>query len=120
MATIVDGVAQDPKADEFSPKSSFIELVKYDRKANTMDITFRSGSVHRYLFCFPATFETFRQAPDHSAFYARAIRGRMMSVPVVKKTIGREHSQPLKQHHQRRTLDAGIKRTAGTVARAGL
>jgi len=119
MSTIQQSVAgADP--DEFSPKSSFMELCKYDRKSNTLDITFKSGSVRRYLSCFPATFETFRQAPDHSSFYARAIKGNLSSVPIFEKTIGRERSHALKKVTQRRTLNAGIKRIAGTVARAGL
>ena len=121
MATLPEAApSQTQSADEFTPRSSFIEHVKYDRKANTLDIHFKSGQVHRYLFCFPATFETFKQSPDHSSFYARAIKGRLMSVPLVKKNIGREQSHPLKHHHQRRTLDAGLTRIAGTVARAGL
>lgn len=120
MATLPNAGGGDPKLDEFAPKSSFMENVKYDRKANTLDITFKSGSIHRYLFCFPATFETFRQSPDHSSFYARAIKGKLMSVPIQKHTIGREKSHALKAFKQRRTLDAGIKRIAGTVARTGL
>lgn len=97
-----------------------MEHVKYDRKANTLDITFKSGSVHRYLFCFPATFQTFKESPDHSSYYSRAIKGRMASVPIVKKDIGRPLKGPLKTPRQRRTLDAGIKRVTGTVKRAGL
>ncbi len=112
--------AGDPKLDEFAPKSSFLESVKYDRKAKALDITFKSGSTHRYLFVFPATFETFRQSPDHSSFYARAIKGKLMSVPINVKNIGRNISTALKHVKQRRTLDAGVKRIAGTVARAGL
>lgn len=118
MATLPGVDAGDQKLDEFAPKSSFMESVKYDRKGNTLDIHFRSGSVHRYLFCFPATFETFRQSPDHSSFYSRAIKGKLMSVPLVKNDIGRQIDTPLKKIHQRRSLDAGIKRIAGTVARA--
>ncbi len=118
MATIPGMAGQDAKSDEFSPRSSFMENVKYDRKANTLDVTFKSGSVHRYLFCFPTTFETFRQSPDHSSFYSRAIKGKLMAVPIQNHTIGREKSHALKEVKQRRTLNAGIKRIAGTVARA--
>lgn len=118
MAALPGTAEQDPKLDEFTPRSSFIEHVKYDRKANTLDIHFKSGQVHRYLFCFPATFETFRQSPDHSSFYARAIKGKLMSVPIIKKDIGKQRSHALHQHSQRRTLDAGINRVHGTVARA--
>lgn len=120
MAILPETDRAGTRFDEFSPRSSFMEHVKYDRKANALDITFKSGSIHRYLFCFPATFETFRQSPDHSSFYSRAIKGRLMSVPIVKKTIGRETHHPLKTHHQRRNLDAGLKRISGTVAHAGL
>lgn len=121
MASLPTTGNADPKRDEFSPASSFIEHVRYDRKANTLDVMFKSGSIHRYLFCFPATFETFRQSPDHSSFYARAIKGKLMSVPIQKHTIGRQESHALKHVNQRRTLNAGIQRSepvAGTVARA--
>lgn len=119
MATLPEAATQAQPTDEFTPRSSFIEHVKYDRQSNTMDITFKSGSVHRYLFCFPATFETFRQSPDHSSFYAKAIKGKLMGIPVIKKTVGKNESHPLKAAHQKRSLDDGIpKRTAGTVARA--
>lgn len=108
---------KDP--DQFSPKSSFLENVKYDRKANALDITFKSGSLRRYLSCSPATFESFKSSPDHSSFYARALKGRLASVPIVEKTIGRLKTEPLKKVYDRRTLDDGIKRKpAGTVARA--
>ena len=117
MATLPTQAAPEP-SDKFAPKSSFMELVAYDRKSNTLDITFKSGSVHRYLFCFPATFETFRSSPDHSSFYARAIKGKLMAVPIVKHTIGRERSSPLKGAHQRRKLNGGTERPAGTVNRA--
>ena len=117
MATLPQ-VGETHEREKFSPRSSFIELCEYDRKSNTLDITFKSGSVHRYLFCFPATFETFRASPDHSSFYARAIKGKLMAVPVVKHNIGRERSTPLKAAHPRRNLNDGTKRVAGTVQRA--
>lgn len=120
MATLPEAATQTQGSDEFTPRSSFMEHVKYDRKSNTLDITFKSGSVRRHLFCFPATFDSFRQSPDHSSFYARAIKGKLMSVPIVQHTVGKERSHALKIHRHRRTLDRGIKRHAGTVARAGL
>lgn len=47
-----------------------------------------------------------------------------MSVPLVKKNIGREKSEPLKAHRQKGHLNHGIhgkqSTTFGTVARAGL
>lgn len=120
MASLPKFDTGDKDADQFSPKSSFLENVKYDRKANALDITFKSGSMRRYLSVSPSTFETFKQSPDHSSFYARAIKGNLSSVPVYEKTIGRNKSEPLKKVYDRRTLDAGIKRqrTAGTVNRA--
>lgn len=108
------------KLDEFAPKSSFLGTVKYDRKGNTLDITFKSGSKRRYFSVSPATFDAFRESPNHSSFYARAFKGSFASSPIIEHTIGREKSQPLKKFTQRKTLDAGLKRTSGTVARAGL
>ena len=119
MANLLEAaLTPTQSADEFTPRSSFLEHVKYDRQSNTLDIHFKTGNARRHLFCFPATFETFKQAPDHSSFYARVIKGKLLSIPLVNKNIGKEISQPLKAHRQRRTLNAGITRLAGTVNRA--
>jgi hypothetical protein len=117
MATLPDPGGPTGEKVKFSPRSSFLELCEYDRKSNTLDVTFKSGSVHRYLFCFPATFDAFRQSPDHSSFYARAIKGKLMAVPIIKHTIGRNRSTPLRGAHQRTKLNGPV---AGTVKRAGL
>ena len=99
-----------------------MELVTYDAKSCTMDVTFKSGSVYRYLFVFPATFETFRQSPTHDAYYARAVKGRLASIPVRKHSHGREEKTPLKAKTQRGSLDRGIagikRRIDGTAGRA--
>jgi len=118
MATIAGADLGDSKTDEFTPKSSFLESVKFDRKANTLDITFKSGSMRRYISVFPSTYESFRQSPDHGSFFARAIKGQLSSAPIVNKDIGRQRTTALKKVTQRRVLNAGIKRIAGTVARA--
>lgn len=119
MATLPQASSPQP-TDKFVPRSRFIELVTYDRKANAMDVTFKSGSVRRYLYVFPATFETFKQSPTHDAYFSRAIRGKLGSVSIRSHTIGREVKRPLKEVKKRRTLDDGIKRIPGTIARAGL
>lgn len=120
MATTVGSADQAPLKEKFSPRSSFIELIEYDKKAATLDVHFKSGTVKRYLYCFPSTFQTFKESPTHDAYYSKAIRGRLASVTIKSANVGRQKSQPLKQHKKRRTLDEGLKRTAGTVARAGL
>lgn len=120
MATIAGLPEADAKGDEFQSKSSFLENVKYDRKNNAMDVTFKNGSVRRYLSVFPSTFENFKQSPSHSSYFARAVKGKLTSAPVVSKNIGRQQTTALKKLTQRRVLDAGTKRIQGTVARAGL
>lgn len=118
MASLPLTGTNESDKDEFAPKSTFIERVKYDRKANALDITFKSGSTRRYLSCSPATFESFKSSPDHSSYYARALKGRLASVPIIDKNIGTNKSTPLKKIPERRTLNAGLKRTPGTVNRA--
>jgi len=112
-------VATAPETDKFTPRSRFIELVTFDRQSNTMDITFKSGSVRKYLYCFPSTFETFKQSPTHDAYYSRGIRGRLTSVAIREHTIGRAVKTPLKQPKQRKTLDEGRKDYAGKKWIAG-
>src|SRR6185436_9174833 len=97
MATIAGADLGDSKTDEFTPKSSFLESVKFDRKANTLDITFKSGSMRRYISVFPSTYESFRQSPDHGSFFARAIKGQLSSAPIVNKDIGRQRTTALKK-----------------------
>lgn len=120
MATTVGSPEQAPLKETFSPRSSFIELVDYDARASAMDIHFKSGSVKRYLNCFPATFLSFKQSPTHDAYYSKLIKGRMASVTIKSANIGRQRSHPLKALTKRRSLNAGVKWIAGTVARAEL
>jgi hypothetical protein len=125
MGIVATGGVDLSKPEKFSPGSKFIELVEYNPKDNTMDLTFRSGSKRRYLQVFPTTFLSFKQSPTIDAFYARAIKGNLMSVSLVDKNIGRKESTPLKPVKKERTLDPGLKsqqsrneRIAGTIARA--
>lgn len=120
MATTVGSPEQAPLKEKFSPRSSYIELIEYDKKAMTMDIHFKSGSVKRYLNCFPTTFQTFKESPEIDVYFSKVIRGRLASVTIKNANIGRQVSHPLKALTKRRNLDDGIKRTVGTVARAGL
>ena len=108
-----------PKRDKFTPSSMFMELCDYDGQS-TLDITFKSGSVHRYLFCFPATYQSFKESPSHDTYFSKVIRGHFMSIPIRTHNVGRNKSSPLHQKKQRKTLDHGIKRIVGTVNRAGL
>lgn len=126
MAGIATGAPKKAeKKETFSPASSFLELVEYDPAAKTLDITFRTGTKHRYLQCYPATFESFKQSPTHSAFYARAIKGNLPAVKLIDNNIGRQESTPLRKVKKEQTLNAGLRkqqsgadRIAGTVARA--
>ena len=127
MAGIATGPTKkaEGKKDTFSPASSFLELVEYDPQTRTLDITFRSGSKHRYLQCYPATFSSFKDCQNHSVYYARAIKGNLPAVKLIDNTIGRNESAPLKQVKKEHTLDAGLRkqqagldRINGTIARA--
>jgi KTSC domain-containing protein len=84
--------------DKFQPKSSFIEQVEYDDQQRLMTLTFKNGTSYRYLFVFPATYQTFKESNNHSVYYSRLIKGKLLSVPIVKKAVGKRLSTPL--HHQ--------------------
>ena len=120
MATFPNAAVQTNGKDQFSPRSSFLELVEYDSKAYTLDIHFKSGSQYRYLFDFPASYTTFKESPTHDAYFSKAIRGKYLSVPIKSHKIGRQEHTPLKAIQKRRTLKNGNQWIAGTVARAGL
>lgn len=124
MGILTSGANADEK-ENFSPASSFIELVEYDPENRTMDITFRSGSKIRYVDVFQNTFLSFKQSPTHSAFYARAIKGNLQSVKIISNDIGTQKASPLKTITKEQPLDTGLRkqiarteRIAGTVARA--
>src|ERR1019366_8231149 len=118
--------------DSFTPKSSFIEKAEYDEQARSMTVTFKTGSQTKYMYVFPSTWLSFKQSPDHSSYYSKAIKGKLMSINIIKHNVGKPHSTPLKQHRQKRSLTdgsiaskrnihtagTGSTRTAGTVARA--
>lgn len=103
--------------DKFEPKSSFLTLAEYDDKARAMTITFKTGSQVKYMYVFPATWLSFKEAKDHSSYYSRAIKGKLMSISIVKKTIGHTRSTPLHQIKQKRGLNNGKRniKPAGNV-----
>ncbi len=117
-------LAPDEKlAFRFAPQSKFMAAIEYNPKDLTMDITFHSGSKIRYVRVYPNTFLSFKQSPTHDAYFARAIKGNLMSIKLINKNIGRKESTPLKQVKKEHNLDAGIKQTRierikGGVARA--
>lgn len=83
--------------DKFQPKSSFIEQAEYDEASRSMTLTFKNGTSYKYLFVFPAVWSNFKQAVNHSVYYSKMIKGKLMSVPLVKKSVGKRQSTPL--HH---------------------
>src|ERR1700719_3328488 len=91
--------------DSFVPKSSFLLKCEYDETQRQMTLTFKTGGQYKYFYVFPATWMSFKQSPNHSSYYSRAIKGKLMSVPVQKHNIGRQHSTPLKQHKIKRGLN---------------
>lgn len=121
MALVATGSASLAKREKFAPASKFIAAVEYDPVAKTMDVMFKSGTKTRYLEVYPTTYLSFKQSPTFDSFYARAIKGNLQSVKLIDGGIGTQKSSPLKKVHDRRTLDAGIRkqqRTIGTVNRA--
>lgn len=84
--------------DSFVPKSSFLEKVDYDETQYQMTVTFKGGkNQSKYLFVYPATWLSFKQSPDHSSFYSKAIKGKLLSVNIVKHTLGKHKNEPLKE-----------------------
>lgn len=120
MATFPNTTGQKAGKDEFSPRSDFMELCQYDGKANTLDVTFKSGSVYKYLNFFPTTYQAFKESSTHDAFFSKGIRGRFMSVAIQSAKIGRDEKSPLKEQTKRRTLNVGKQWQPGTLNRTGL
>jgi hypothetical protein len=125
VAILTSGNRGLGEKDSFSPASSFIELVEFDENGKTMDITFRSGSKIRYVNVYPSTFLSFKKSPTHSAYYARAVKGNLMSAKIVDQGIGRKDSMPMQKMKKENLLDAGLAKhlarrakITGTVTRA--
>lgn len=118
---MVGSAGSPPLKDKFSPTSQFMALVEYDSAALTMDIHFHSGTHKRYLYCFPTTYQSFKESPTHDAYFSKAIRGRLSSITIKDASIGKQQKSPLKAIKQRRHIEHGVNKwQAGTVARAGL
>lgn len=112
MGLVKTAPTPEQAKDSFAPASSFLELVEYDPQSRTMEVTFKSGSKHRYFMVFPATFAAFKQSPSHSAYYARAIKGNLISAKLIDHEIGRNDSTPLKHVTRKEpALDRGIRQT---------
>lgn len=126
MATILTGNESSKAKEKFAPASSFLETVEYDSDARTMDITFKSGTKHRYFMVYPATFAAFKQSPSHSVYYAKAIKGNLVSSKVISNDIGEKTASPLKRRTVKENhLGRGLKeqrirkqRAFGTAHRA--
>jgi len=111
--------------DKIALKSTFLESAEYDDKSQTMTLTFKTGSQYNYLNISPSTWLSFKQAPDHSSYYSRAIKGRVVGVPIKSGAVGRKQSSPLKANKLNRSLnkpngnitDNGLKRS---LKRSGL
>lgn len=125
MGVIFTGATGVVKPEKFSPASSFISEIKYDPKESAMEITFKSGTVYKYLQISPTTYLSFKSSPTIDSFYSRAIKGNSVSIKLTDQGIGRTKSMPLKKVKEEGTLNAGIrkqqardKRIFGTVERA--
>lgn len=74
-------------SDSFTSKSSFIELVAYDAKASTLTVTFKGGNQRVYQGISAGTFESFKSAKSHGAYYSKLIKGQESSAPVQSHNI---------------------------------
>lgn len=103
--------------EAFQPKSSFIEQAEYDEASRSMTLTFKNGTSYKYLFVFPAVWANFKQAVNHSVYYSKMIKGKLMSVPLVKKAVGKRLSTPLHHlKHPRNTINGNrISRVRGLI-----
>src|SRR4029077_1910000 len=95
--------------DKFQPKSSFIEQAEYDADQRLMTLTFKNGTSYRYLFVFPSIWLNFKSSTNHSVYYSKLIKGKLLSVPLIKKAIGKRLSTPLHQIKQHRSLINGTR-----------
>src|ERR1700676_1413962 len=106
--------------DEFHPKSSFIELVKYDETAKTMDIIFKTGGIYRYLYVFKPQFDAFKLSNDHGRHYVQQIKGQLRSIPIISKKLGRAVKTPLKANKLKRGLTNGHSKHGHTAGLTGI
>lgn len=110
--------------DGFSPSSSFIELVEYDAKNQSMKITFTSGTVKQYQNVGQSAYLSFKQSPTHDAYFNKMIRGKLPSSTIVDASIGKKVTSPLHKNKRQGKLDNGLSRQglnatlSGTVNRA--
>jgi len=124
MARLPTQAAALPTGDSFSPKSSFIEQAAYKADDKKLTLTFKNGSQYVYQDVPASTWLNFQQSPDHSSFYANAIKKTMQATPIKSAAVGQPRSQPLQKIKHERTLESygntqrrGIERI---TKRAGL
>ena len=65
-----------PALDRQPVESTDIASVGYDRKANVLEVEFRSGGIYRYLEVPAGTYERLLAAESKGRFFAREIRSR--------------------------------------------
>src|ERR1700719_1828491 len=105
--------------DKFTPSSSFLELAEYDKKSYSMTLTFKNGNQYKYLWVFPTVWATFKQSPDHSSYYSRAIKGKLLAVALKKSNTGQMKSTPLHKHQTKRGLNNGKRYVSNGSIRTG-
>jgi hypothetical protein len=109
----------ESKLEKFTPSSSFLELAEYDTQAYAMTLTFKNGNSYKYLWVFPTVWQTFKESPNHSSYYSKMIKGKLLNVPIKRNNIEHKHSTPLHKQHKARTLDNGrSQRRASVVGNA--
>ena len=57
-------------------ESSSLVSIGFARKAQILEIEFRSGAIYRYLGVPPAVFEELKKAESKGRYFAQAIRGK--------------------------------------------
>lgn len=93
--------------ESFVPASSYLAKVDYDSVMHKMTVTFKNGSQTMYQYVFPPTFEAFKLAPSHGKHFATQIKGKLLSLALVKHNVGQAKSTPLHKHKLERGLNNG-------------
>ena len=57
-------------------ESSSLVSIGFSRKAQILEIEFRSGAIYRYLGVTPTVFEELKKAESKGRYFAQSIRGK--------------------------------------------
>src|ERR1019366_10298744 len=104
--------------DSFIPSSSFLAKVEFDDVQRIMSVTFKNGSQTRYMYVYKPTFDAWKLAPSHGSHFSKNIKGKLLSIALVKHNIGLKKSNALHKVKIERGLNHGHRKSGPT--RSGL